>query len=34
VARARRLAEDCGRRPATVGEARQMLGIKAHEPAA
>jgi len=34
VARARRLVEDCGRRPATVGEARQMLGIKAHEPAA
>jgi 3-keto-5-aminohexanoate cleavage enzyme len=34
VARARRLAEDCGRRPATVQEAREALGIKAHEPAA
>jgi 3-keto-5-aminohexanoate cleavage enzyme len=34
VARARRLTEDCGRRPATVQEAREMLGIKAHEPAA
>ena len=34
VARARRLAEDCGRRPATVEEARTMLGIRAHEPAA
>ncbi len=34
VARARRLVEDCGRRPATVQEARQMLGIRAHEPAA
>jgi 3-keto-5-aminohexanoate cleavage enzyme len=27
VARARRLCEDCGRRPATVTEARAMLGI-------
>jgi 3-keto-5-aminohexanoate cleavage enzyme len=27
VARARRLTEDCGRRPATVREARTMLGI-------
>jgi 3-keto-5-aminohexanoate cleavage enzyme len=27
VARARRLAEDCGRRPATVVEARALLGI-------
>src|SRR6201986_1638357 len=34
IARARRLVEDCGRRPATVEEARRMLGIKAHEPAA
>ena len=34
VARARRLAQDCGRRSATVQEARQLLGIKAHEPAA
>ena len=34
VAKARQLAQDCGRRPATVEEARHMLGIKAHEPAA
>jgi uncharacterized protein (DUF849 family) len=34
IARARRLVEDCGRRPATVEEARRMLGIKAREPAA
>ncbi len=34
VARARRLTEDCGRRPATVSEARQLLGIQAREPAA
>jgi len=34
VARARQLTQDCGRRPATVEEARDMLGIKAHEPAA
>ncbi len=34
VARARQLTQDCGRRPATVEEARRMLGIKAHEPAA
>ena len=27
VARARRLTEDCGRRPAAVGEARELLGI-------
>jgi len=27
VARARRLVGDCGRRPATVGEARELLGI-------
>jgi 3-keto-5-aminohexanoate cleavage enzyme len=27
VARARRLTEDCGRRPATVQEARGLLGI-------
>jgi uncharacterized protein (DUF849 family) len=31
VARARRLAEDAGRRPATVNEARQLLGLR--EPA-
>jgi 3-keto-5-aminohexanoate cleavage enzyme len=34
IAKARQLTQDCGRRPATVQEARQMLGIKAHEPAA
>ncbi len=34
VARARQLTQDCGRRPATAEEARHMLGIKAHEPAA
>jgi uncharacterized protein (DUF849 family) len=34
IARARRLVQDCGRRPATAEEARTMLGIKAHEPAA
>jgi 3-keto-5-aminohexanoate cleavage enzyme len=32
IARARRLAEDCGRRPATVQEARGLLGLAA-EPA-
>jgi 3-keto-5-aminohexanoate cleavage enzyme len=32
VARARRLCEDCGRRPATVGEARELLGIAAPGP--
>jgi len=34
VARARQLTQDCGRRPATVEEARHMLGIRAHEPSA
>ena len=37
IARARRLCEDCGRRPATVQEARALLGIPARasaEPAA
>jgi uncharacterized protein (DUF849 family) len=34
IAKARQLTQDCGRRPATVEEARQMLGIKAREPAA
>ena len=34
IAKARQLTQDCGRRPATVDEARRMLGIKAHEPAA
>jgi 3-keto-5-aminohexanoate cleavage enzyme len=34
IAKARQMTQDCGRRPATVLQARQMLGIKAHEPAA
>ncbi len=34
IAKARQLTQDCGRQPATVEEARRMLGIKAHEPAA
>ena len=34
IAKARQLTQDCGRRPATVEEARRMLGIRAHEPAA
>ncbi len=34
IAKARQLTEDCGRRPATVQEARQLLGIQAREPAA
>jgi len=34
IAKARQLTQDCGRRPATVEEARRMLGITAHEPAA
>jgi uncharacterized protein (DUF849 family) len=34
IARARRLAEDCGRRPATVEEARALLGITARAPEA
>jgi 3-keto-5-aminohexanoate cleavage enzyme len=34
VAKARQLTEDCGRRPATVEEARQLLGVEAREPAA
>jgi uncharacterized protein (DUF849 family) len=29
IAKARQLAEDLGRRPATVAEAREMLGITA-----
>jgi uncharacterized protein (DUF849 family) len=28
IARARRIVEDCGRRPATVSEARALLGVK------
>jgi len=34
IAKARALTEDLGRRAATVSEARELLGIKAHEPAA
>jgi len=34
IAVARRLTEELGRRPATVDEARALLGIGAHEPAA
>jgi 3-keto-5-aminohexanoate cleavage enzyme len=34
IARARRLTEDCGRRPATVGQARALLGITTQEGAA
>ena len=34
IAKARQLTQDCGRQPATVEEARRMLGIRAHEPAA
>jgi 3-keto-5-aminohexanoate cleavage enzyme len=29
IAKARQLVQDCGRRPATVGEARALLGIEA-----
>jgi uncharacterized protein (DUF849 family) len=34
IAQARRLTEELGRRPATVEQARQLLAIKSHEPAA
>jgi 3-keto-5-aminohexanoate cleavage enzyme len=34
IARARRLTEDCGRRPATVVQARALLGVQAPEGAA
>jgi 3-keto-5-aminohexanoate cleavage enzyme len=34
VAKARQLTEDCGRRPATVEQARELLGIRSREPAA
>jgi uncharacterized protein (DUF849 family) len=34
VAKARQMCEDSGRRPATVLEARELLGIRAREPAA
>jgi uncharacterized protein (DUF849 family) len=33
IAKARQMAEDAGRRPATVREARALLGIKPREPA-
>jgi 3-keto-5-aminohexanoate cleavage enzyme len=34
IAQARRMTEEVGRRPATVEEARALLGVRAHEPAA
>ena len=34
IAKARQMCQDAGRRPATVDEARELLGIRAHEPAA
>jgi len=34
IAKARQMCEDAGRRPATVSEARELLGIKQREPAA
>jgi uncharacterized protein (DUF849 family) len=34
IAKARQMTEDAGRRPATVDEARRLLGIKGHERAA
>jgi 3-keto-5-aminohexanoate cleavage enzyme len=34
IAKARQLAEDCGRRPATVQEARELLGIPAAQASA
>jgi 3-keto-5-aminohexanoate cleavage enzyme len=34
IAKARQLTEEVGRRPATVEEARALLGVKAREPAA
>jgi uncharacterized protein (DUF849 family) len=34
IAKARQMCEDAGRRPATVSEARELLGIRVHEPAA
>jgi uncharacterized protein (DUF849 family) len=33
IAKARRIAEDVGRRAATVAEAREMLGVPKREPA-
>jgi uncharacterized protein (DUF849 family) len=34
IAQARRMTQEVGRRPASVQEARAMLGIGVHEPAA
>jgi 3-keto-5-aminohexanoate cleavage enzyme len=34
IGQARRLTEELGRRPATVEEARELLAVKSHEPAA
>jgi 3-keto-5-aminohexanoate cleavage enzyme len=34
IAKARQMVEDCGRRPATVEEARRLMGIKARDTAA
>jgi 3-keto-5-aminohexanoate cleavage enzyme len=34
IAQARRMTEEVGRRPATVKEARELLGVRAREPAA
>jgi uncharacterized protein (DUF849 family) len=34
VAKARQMCEDAGRRPATVSEARELLGVRTREPAA
>jgi uncharacterized protein (DUF849 family) len=34
IAKARQMTEDLGRRPATVDEARELLALKSHEPAA
>jgi 3-keto-5-aminohexanoate cleavage enzyme len=34
IAQARRMTEEVGRRPATVEEARELLGVRAREPAA
>jgi len=33
IAKARQMAEDMGRRAATVAEAREMLGVPRREPA-
>ncbi len=34
IAKARQMCEDCGRRPATVSEARELLGVRQATPAA